>query len=83
MVGFKAWYVSKGVMGPIVAIITMVAALFDLEIDATELLDALMMVLTGAGILVGIWGRITAEKKISLVTPDAVVPVGRKKKKKR
>jgi hypothetical protein len=67
----KPWYASKGVLGPIVAGLALVASLFGVTIDpATQavIVDQGVALLTAAvtfgGLVVGIWGRISAVRKI-------------------
>jgi hypothetical protein len=69
--GTKPWYASKGVIGPIVATLALIAGFFGIEIDeATQavIIDQGTALLTAAvafgGIVLGLIGRVTAAKKI-------------------
>lgn len=69
--GTKPWYASKGVLGPIVAGLALIAGLFGVKIDpATQavIVDQGVALVTAAvtfgGLVLGVWGRVTATKKI-------------------
>lgn len=71
MTDVKPWYLSKGVLGPLVTVLALAAGLFGIKIDeATQALivDQATGAITAAvaliGALVGIYGRVTATSQI-------------------
>lgn len=67
----KPWYLSKGILGPLVTVLALIAGAFGVKIDpATQGLivdqvsGAITAVVALVGALVGIYGRITATTTI-------------------
>jgi hypothetical protein len=67
----KPWWQSKGIVGPLVAILALVLSFFGVKIDpATQglIVDQAIAGLGAAvallGSIVGIWGRVTASRPI-------------------
>lgn len=67
MVGEKAWYLSRGVVGPVLGVVAIVAGLFGYTFGPEDQ-EALMLAITtvggAVGNLVGVWGRVKATKRI-------------------
>jgi predicted lipid-binding transport protein (Tim44 family) len=69
---YKPWWTSKGIIGPIIAGLALLAgALFGLKIDAAtqsliidQVIALITAVTTAFGILIGLYGRVVATKKI-------------------
>ncbi|MBI5135796.1 MAG: hypothetical protein HZA24_00505 [Nitrospirae bacterium] len=68
MNGTKAWWQSRGVLGPMVATLAFgLKMAFGVDIGESEqaaLIDGLLNLTVFGGALVGVWGRITASKRI-------------------
>jgi len=68
MNGTKAWWQSKGVLGPIVSTLAFGLKLaFGVDVTDAEqaaLVDGLLNLAVFGGALMGVWGRITASKRI-------------------
>ncbi len=67
----KPWYASKGVIGPIVAGLALLASLFGIKVDAATqaiIVDQGVALATAfvtfGGLVLGIYGRVTATKQI-------------------
>jgi hypothetical protein len=67
----KPWYLSKGVLGPLVAVVALIAGAFGVKVDAAtqalvvdQVIGAVSAGVALLGAIVGIWGRITATKVI-------------------
>lgn len=67
----KPWYLSKGILGPIVTVIALAASLLGYQIDAATqavVVDQVVLAITTGtavvGAIVGAWGRVVATKKI-------------------
>ena|GEM_PF-324095 len=68
MNGTKAWWQSRGVLGPMVATVAFgVKMVFGVEIGEAEqaaLIDGVLNLAVFVGTLLGAWGRIRAAKRI-------------------
>jgi len=68
MNGTKAWWQSRGVLGPMVATLAFGLKLaFGVDVGEAEqaaLIDGILNLTVFGGALVGVWGRITASKRI-------------------
>ena len=65
--GEKAWYLSRGVLGPVLGVITIVAGLAGYTFGPEEqevVMLALMSIGGALGNLTGAYGRVKATKKI-------------------
>lgn len=64
----KAWWQSRGVLGPIVSTLAFgVKLAFGVDIGEAEqaaLINGLLNLTVLGGALMGVWGRITASKRI-------------------
>ena len=63
MIDRKPWYTSKTIWGALVAILATLASMmgFDLDSDAqADLVEAALQLVTAAGALVAIFGRLVA-----------------------
>lgn len=68
MNGIKSWFQSKTVMGGIVGLVGLVGPWFGLDIGAADINEAKVAftdLMTAAGILFSIYGRVTATAKIA------------------
>lgn len=60
----KPWWLSKGVWGPVISILSIAFAQFGLGIDANLLVESLLQFVALLGALLGWWGRIDAKQPI-------------------
>ena len=60
----KPWWLSKGVWGPIIAMIGMVATAAGAQFDAGQFVELLLQLITVLGIGLGWWGRVEAKTPI-------------------
>lgn len=60
----KPWWLSKGVWGPLIAILSMVFAATGVALDAGVLVEAILQLVALAGALLGLWGRVDAKEPI-------------------
>jgi len=63
----KGLLASKGVWGGVIAFLGALAAIFHIDFGAADqaaTLDAVWQIVSAAGALLAIWGRITAKKRI-------------------
>ena len=65
--GEKAWYLSRGVLGPVLGVVAIVSGLFGYTFGPEDQ-EALMLAITtiggAVGNLIGVYGRMKATKKI-------------------
>ena len=67
MSGTKAFWKSKGFWGPVVALIAFgVQANGGPEIDQDAILSAILEILGFGGVLLGLYGRTTAQQKLGV-----------------
>jgi hypothetical protein len=75
----KPWYLSKGVLGPLATgILVVLRCLGVADVDQDEVFGLLYGSAEIAGLLVGIIGRVLAQKRVTLgvsVHPGAPVPL--------
>lgn len=63
----KGLLASKGVWGGVIAFLGVVLSIFHVDFGAADqaaTLDAVYQIVSAAGALLAIWGRITAKKRI-------------------
>jgi ATP/ADP translocase len=63
----KPWWQSKGVVGPVIAIIATILSFFNIVVSAenqAQLVEALLTTVAVIGSVIGIIGRVLAEKKL-------------------
>lgn len=63
----KPWYQSRGVVGPLVAAVLAVLQGFGVSFGegaAEQITNTIMQVGIAAGALVGVWGRVKADRQI-------------------
>lgn len=60
----KPWWLSKGVWGPIIAIVGMAASAAGAQLDAGAFIEAILQLITVIGIGMGWWGRVEAHEPI-------------------
>ena len=68
----KPWYLSKGILGPLAAMIAEMIRTFGekvgIDVDTNQIMDALLQIVVLAGIIVGIIGRWRAPGPIKSIT---------------
>lgn len=68
----KVWWQSKGVWGSLIAVAAGIAGAFGFNIDSAgqEVIASSVVAIAGAvGGLIALWGRIRAEKKLTVTKP--------------
>ncbi|MGC5778819.1 hypothetical protein [Methylobacterium sp. NFXW15] len=67
----KPWYLSKGIIGSLLAIVAVIAGFFGVKVDAGTqqvVADQLTTLLAAGaallGSLLGLWGRVSATRRI-------------------
>lgn len=72
----KAWYTSKAIWGTILMVLALALGVFGYTVspeDQTQLADAIPNIIQAVsgfiGMVMMIWGRVTASKKLTLTKP--------------
>jgi ATP/ADP translocase len=63
----KPWWQSKGVIGPVIAIVATILSFFNIVVSAEaqgQLVEAVLTAAAVIGSVIGIIGRVLAEKKL-------------------
>lgn len=60
----KPWWLSRGVIGPLIAVAAMGAQAAGVDADVSGLLSGALEFITVAGISLGWWGRVEAKAPI-------------------
>ena len=63
----KPWYLSRGVIGPLVAAVCSLAAIAGWSLDPEEWTEILLALVVLVGSVIGIWGRIRANRPIRVL----------------
>lgn len=70
----KAWYLSRGIVGPLIAGLCAVAAIFGWSLDPEEWTELLLSVIAVVFSAVGIWGRLQANRPIRVLKAEKAGP---------
>ena len=62
----KMWYKSSGIIGGLIALIMFVVQMLGLDLDEGMVTELITLVFQLVGILVAIYGRITAKAEIAV-----------------
>lgn len=60
----KPWWLSRGVVGPLISVAAMGAQAAGVDADVSGLLSGALEFITVAGIALGWWGRVEAKTQI-------------------
>ena len=76
----KPWWLSKGVWGPVIAMVGMIATAAGAQFDAGAFVELLLQLITVLGIGLGWWGRVEAKEPIDMtkIAPGVSVQKGKK-----
>ena len=75
----KPWWLSKGVWGPVIAMVGMIATAAGAQFDAGAFVELLLQLITVLGIGLGWWGRVEAKEPIDMSRIAPGITVQKKK----